>query len=159
MQVLHTKNYGSVSFERTWIAGDLHIGKLTGGGYAHLSGLPVKGKKELRIAIPAGPQLEEALEWFDKKDAPQEAPVKKVVVSQDGSYAFDDGSPVTSLQELVQHMPSGPAMDAALEWFSGEKKKKEGAKAVVASKAGQAAAKVRAMPKANKPAAGQEVVV
>ena len=147
MQTLHTKNYGSVSFERTWIAGDVHIGKMVGGGYAYLSGLPVKSKKELKAVIPAGPFLEEALAWFDKKDEPQSVITKKVVIFQDGGYAFDDGSQITSLQELVNFMPAGSALDAAIEWFSKEKKKRESVKEAAATKAGQAAAKVKAMPK------------
>ena len=87
--------------------------------------------------IPAGPFLEEALAWFDKKDEPQSVITKKVVISQDGGYAFDDGSQITSLQELVNFMPAGSALDAAIEWFSKEKKKRESVKEAAATKAGK----------------------
>lgn len=117
-QKIFTKNFGEIIFERTFVEGPLHIGKLVGGGFLHVTGQPIDSEKELRAAIPRGPELDAALDWFrHKDDVPEGEVVRQVVIKPDGSYKFDDGSPIKSITELVQSIAPGPALDAAVMWF------------------------------------------
>jgi len=148
-QRLITKHYGPIEVEKSWNVGAQHIGKLVGGGYVYLTGLPVKTKQELKAIIPPGPDLDEALEWFDSPDKFSETRIKRLMLNPDGSYEFDDGSPVESVSDLVKHLQEGPALDAALTWFVKAQEAKKGVQAEVKTKVGKAATaakKVAARP-------------
>jgi hypothetical protein len=117
-QKIYTKQFGDIEFERTFVEGTLHLGKLVGGGYLHITGQPIDSEKELRGAIPRGPELDAALDWYrHKDDKPAVEAPRNVVIKPDGSYAFDDGSPIKTITELVQSIAPGPALDAAVMWF------------------------------------------
>lgn len=118
MQTLKTKHHGDITFLRTWVQSSLHIGRLAGGGYLHTSGLPIATEQEIREAIPKGPDLDDALQWFKHRDDIPVPVKRRIMIELDGSYVFDDGNPVQSITELVQCIPPGPALDAAVMWFS-----------------------------------------
>lgn len=125
-QKIFTKQFGEVVFKRSWATTTMHIGELLDGGYAHLpGGLPVKSRAELEACIPHGDELEAAVNWFEHRNDPvEDTPQKRLVLQPDGSYLFDDGSKVTSISDLVNHIRPGLALDAAVQWFS-EKKRQE----------------------------------
>lgn len=144
-QKIHTKNYGTVEFEQTWSAEGLHIGRLTSGGYAHLTGLPVQGKDELVKCIPPGQDQQMALDWWEHRNDPseEEAP-NRIVLGRDGSYSFEDGTPIESYSDITHNVPPGPGQDAILAWFSEELQRRKGVEASADTKAG---AKAQAMKK------------
>jgi len=118
MQVINTSGYGDLTFIRTWSDGTIHIGKLKDGGYCHIGGPPVASKRDLESAIPSGTHLDEALDWWENKDKIEEKKDRpKIVIQGDGSYAFDDGSPIESVADFVAYIPQGPALDAAVLWY------------------------------------------
>jgi len=127
-QILKTAHFGEVEFTKTWVTSTgKHIGKLAKGGYAFLSGQPITKKKDLTDCIPGGTELEEALNWFSNKDKIKEetVPPKMVVIQRDGSYAFDDGSPIKDVADLIEAIPRGPVLDAAVAWFTNRLKGQE----------------------------------
>lgn len=138
-QILHTKDFGPIEVVRSYVKGNLHIVELANGGYAHSSGLPVQNKNELMEAIPPGPALDKALEWWEHRDDEPEEPKRSIVIRPDGTLAFDDGSPVQSISDIIQHIPPGPFLDAAITAFSHMKKQAEEAEKSAATPAGQAA--------------------
>uniref|UniRef100_A0A6M3IF89 Uncharacterized protein n=1 Tax=viral metagenome TaxID=1070528 RepID=A0A6M3IF89_9ZZZZ len=117
MQTLYVKDKGSFNFVKTFADGILHIGKVPGGGYLHLGGQPVKNREELRRVIPDGPDLVEALAWFENrgKPKPEEKPKKKIVVTETG-YSFEDG-PITSAQDIVNNTAPGLMQENILGWW------------------------------------------
>jgi hypothetical protein len=118
MQVINTKEFGDLTFIRTWTDGHIHIGKLEDGGFCHIGGPPISTRAELEDAIPRGPQLEDALDWWENKDkAEQKKKSRRIMIQDDGSYVFEDGSPIESVDELVACIPTGPALDAAVAWY------------------------------------------
>lgn len=144
-QILKSKDYGEISFEKTYIQGQLHIGKLTGGGYAHVSGHPLRDMEEGLEAIPPGPDRQEFLKWWDEKDNPPEEAVKrKIMISPEGDYVFDDGAdgaPIEKAEDLIQYFGTGEALEQALRWFGTELLKREkaekAASEALSSKAGK----------------------
>lgn len=128
MQKIHVKDKGTLVFDKTFVNNQLHIGKVTGGGYLHLGGQPVKNKDELRSVIPDGPELVEALKWFDNrgKEPDVEKPKKKIVITVDG-FAFEDG-PINSIQEIMNNTSQGTMQEMVLAWWGGQLKDKEKAK-------------------------------
>jgi len=118
-QLIKRSAFGDLNFIRTWVNGNMHIGNLVEGGYAHLGGMPVTMKSELEDTIPKGKFLDEALLWFANKDKVKTSKEKKkrIMVESDGSYVFEDGSPIMGVGDLFSSMPIGPALDAAVVWF------------------------------------------
>jgi hypothetical protein len=135
-QIFKTKNFGEIEFEKTWINSDekgnvFHIGKLTKGGYAYINGLPITSQKILREAIPKGPELDEALEWFKNKDKAEEegGPKKRtIIILPNGDYAFEGGEPITDAADLTVNLPAGPALNGALQWWTEKHKEVEAEK-------------------------------
>lgn len=148
-QVLNSKHHGPVEFDRTWAMGQSHVGKLTGGGYAHVpSGRALTSKEDGLSAIPPGPHQQEFLEWWENKDKkPVEELKRKVVVNPDGSYSFDDGSDIENAQDLIGYFGSGDALEQALRWFARELVRREEVAKAVTTKAGQLAGKGKGGPK------------
>lgn len=136
MQILKTKQFGDITFEKTWVDGSIHIGRLAGGGYLHVTGQPIASEHEIRAAIPKGPHLDDALRWYKDRDKEPEGVKRRIMINNDGSYAFDSGDPVVNLTELIQCIPPGPALDAAIMWFTEHHKtvKAEQAEARIAGK-------------------------
>jgi len=120
-QIIKTAAHGQIVFERTFINNNVHVGKLPSGkGYCTLGGVPISDKEQLLAVIPKGQELDEALFWWDHKDdikAKDEAP-PRIVVTSTGNYEFIDGSPVTKIEDLINSIAAGPALEAAVKWFS-----------------------------------------
>jgi len=143
-QKIHTKHYGTVEFEQTWSCDGLHIGRLTDGGYAHLTGLPVQSKDEIIRAIPSGPEQEAALHWWEHRNDPvEEESENRIVMNRDGSYSFEDGSPIESYADITQNTSPGPGQDAMLVWFSEELQRRKGVQTAAETKAGAKAKAVK----------------
>ena len=116
-QVIHTKNYGAVEFDRTWVNADgLHIGLLSAGGYAYLSGKPVDNRQDLIDLMPKGPDQKAALKWFDNRDKVKETS-RSIMLNPDGSYSWSDGEEIKSDAEIMNALPAGPQQEAVLLWF------------------------------------------
>lgn len=119
--ILQTKDFGPIEVERVWANGTMLIGITPTGSYVHTSGLAVQSKEEFE-AVGMNPQdLAEACYWLEHRhDIVEEAP-KRIVFNPDGSYEFEDGSPINSITELIDAMGQGnPALEAACLWFSQE---------------------------------------
>jgi hypothetical protein len=152
-QILHTKDFGDIEVARSFVKGNLHIVELTNGAYAHSSGLPVQSKDELREAIPKGPALEKALNWWEHRDDEVEAPKRSILIKPDGTLSFDDGTPVGSISEIIEHVPRGPFLDAAIKTFTmmqGIAQEEEKAAQTVAGKTAKKIAKSKPKPKTPK---------
>lgn len=142
-QKINTKHYGEVIIEKSWCSGAQHIGKLVGGGYVYLTGLPVKSKGELKTVIPPGPDLDEALDYWDNPDKYVTQQPQRIMQNPDGSYEFEDATPVTTITELVQYFKEGPQLDAAVACFMETQKSKSRMVAATQTKAGAAAVKAK----------------
>jgi len=120
MQTIKTKHFGPISFEKTWVSSDgRHIGKLSKGGYAHLSGSPVTSDRDLQELIPSGKDRKEALEWFSHKDEVKpKMEMKRITLTPDGGYEWEDGSEITDLADILNTLPKGPQLEAVLDWFT-----------------------------------------
>ncbi|MDI6854399.1 MAG: hypothetical protein QME75_12440 [Deltaproteobacteria bacterium] len=147
-QLLHTGRYGTIEVEKSWTDGPLHICKLTDGGYAYVSGLPVNSEADIRKAIPPGPDRDAALAWLNRVEEPEARPGKRIIINPDGSCAFEDGSPVENVSDILAHIPPGPFQDAAYKWLQEKLEKQKAVEAKAAKPAGMAAQKVAGKAKA-----------
>ena len=131
MQTINTKYYGPISFEKTWVSSDgRHIGKLTKGGYAHLSGSIITNEQDLMDLIPSVKERDAAIKWFKQKDEPNEQiAAKSLLLRSDGSYLWEDGTEVTDVTEVYNALPKGPQLEAVLVWFRAKSAKEEAAQA------------------------------
>lgn len=143
--VFHSKQFGEVSFETTWAMGQVHIGLLVGGGYAHISGHPLSRKEDGLAAIPPGPEQDAFLEWWENKDKqPIQEITRRIIVNPDGAYSFDDGTPIEKAEQLIGYFGSGDALEQALRWFARELIRREEIEKARASKAGGMGTKAKA---------------
>ena len=116
-QVLRFKNKGEFTFEKTYVNGTLHIGKLVGGGYCHLGGMPIKNLEELRSVIPDGPELDSAVDWYKNRGkAKLEEKPKRVIIATKDGFSFLDG-PINSVQDIMNNLPPGPTQENILAWY------------------------------------------
>jgi len=141
-QILHTKDFGDIEVVRSFVKGNLHIVELTNGAYAHSSGLPVQSKDELREAIPKGPALDKALHWWEHRNDEVEAPKRSILIRPDGTLAFDDGTPVRTISEIIEHIPRGPFLDAAIKTFTAMQEKIQEEEKAAQTVAGKVARKI-----------------
>jgi len=149
-QKIHTKNYGTIEFEQTWCSEGLHIGRLTEGGYAHLTGLPVQSSEELIQCIPPGPDQEAALHWWEHRNDPvEEEASNRIVMNKDGSYSFEDGSPIETYSDITNNTAPGPGQDAILTWFAGELERRKQVQTSADTRAGAKAKAVKKTPPKN----------
>lgn len=123
-QILQSKKFGEIEVEHGgWQDAGLHIVRLTNGVYCHSNGLPVSGKDEFRKAGMQGDELLKAENWFEHRHDSEET--QGVVFRPDGSVVFEDGTPVTQSAQLMQCLPPGEFLDAALKalfkWQEGQK--------------------------------------
>ena len=123
MQRIRTEKHGDiyvdgVSWSELTSHGDITIGKLVRGGYVYLpGGEPVDRKEDLQIITPAT-ERQKALDWFDHKDAPIIKDVgRRIIQNPDGSYEFDDGSPIENWEDLLSYYKKGPPQDVAM-WLT-----------------------------------------
>ena len=123
-QALDTGRFGIIHVVQTWVVRDKKISKLSNGAYVHTTGLPIASKKEITEVIPPGPNQDEALYWFDHREENPEDPGRRITMNPDGSFAFDDGSPITSIAEITQALTSGPHQEVVIRWFIKEQDKK-----------------------------------
>lgn len=142
-QILDTGRFGQIQVVQTWVMREKSISKLTNGAYIHTSGLPVSSKKEITEVIPPGREQDEALYWFDHRDEEQQAPGRRIIMNQDGSFVFDDGEPITSISEITQALKPGPHQEVVIRWFITEQEKK-------------AQTQLKEKPGWQKPAQGEE---
>lgn len=128
MQVIKTKHFGPIAFIKTWVSSDgRHIGKLAKGGYAHLSGSLVTAKKDLSELIPSGQDKKDALEWFDHKDEVKpKMEMKRIILTPDGGYEWEDGSPITDIADVYNTISKGVQLEAVLDWFTRKQAVKKG---------------------------------
>lgn len=157
MQTIITAHYGAINFVRTWAGSDgRHIGLLGGGGYAHVSGAPVELKRDLTDLIPSGKHLDDALEWWKHKDDPPEGKdIQRIMLSPDGGYEWEDGSPIESAADILNALPQGLQQEAVLAWFhtlTVKKKKQENMAKVHEGNRMRAAAKKKEEAEAKKAA-------
>lgn len=122
MQTLYPHNYPEgITFVRTYTGtGCLHIGELPGGkGYCRVDGQPIQEKGELVAVIPAGPRLQQALDWWEHRgdEPPKDEPPP--VIWRGGKLCYaESGAELTSHADIIQAFPEeGPMQKAALEWF------------------------------------------
>jgi hypothetical protein len=159
-QILQTKNFGELEVEHGgWQDGSggisgstIHIVRLTNGVYCHSSGLPVQSKSEFAQAGMRGDDLLKAENWFDHRHDSEDNPPQGVVFRPDGSVAFEDGTPVTQSAQLMQCLPPGEFLDAALKalfkWQEGKKAPGlKNTRALEAAKKGPVAPKRKAAKK------------
>lgn len=74
MQKIITKNFGTIVFEKTWIDGNIHIGRTIKGDYRHIGGPMVTRRTDLDV-IPFGSDHDAAGKWFaDTYEKPKVAP-------------------------------------------------------------------------------------
>jgi hypothetical protein len=142
-QVLHTKYCGDIEIDMSWQNGILHIARLANDkGYVHITGIPVNNKQEIEECIPAGIYQEAALRWFEHRDELPEKPKKEIIIKNDGSFEFSDGTKITNVADLVENLPAGPVLDAAYEWFKAGKIKKHEEEEKLQSTTGQIMQKI-----------------
>lgn len=117
MQVIQTK-FGKLVVEQSWAdqSNLAHVARLAGGGYAHISGAPIKSEQELRGAIADKAELQRALEWFANRDNP-ETVRRGFKLSPDGNWTFDNGDPIENLGDILNNAAPGPAQDAMIKWM------------------------------------------
>jgi len=142
-QMLDTGRFGPIHVVQTWAMREKKISKLTNGSYVHTTGLPISSKKEITEVIPPGPAQDEALYWFDHRYEQQEDTGCRIVMNQDGSFVFEDGSPITSISEITQALKPGPHQEVVIRWFIAEQDRK-------------AQAQAKQKPEWQKPDQGQE---
>jgi hypothetical protein len=89
---------------------------LENGAYCFDTGLPVKETNELRQAIPIH-FLKEALDWFENRNKMLENPPRRINI-QGNALVFDDWSPVTEIQDVIDFFEPGPFREAAMIVFA-----------------------------------------
>jgi hypothetical protein len=115
---IETRDRGSFTFEKTWIVGGVgHVGKLVGGGYCKIGGQPIMKKSDLANIIPKGDDLNEALEWFANRGKVSAKAPRSIVIAPDGNLHFDDGTPITSMSDIMANLTPGPMLEMALKMF------------------------------------------
>ena len=126
MQIIKTKHFGPIAFDKTWVSSDgRHMGKLTKGGYAHLSGSMVTSKKDLVELIPAGKDRKEAQAWFENKDKAEFNPSpKRIFLNANGDYEWEDGKQIDDASAIYNNLPPGAQLEAVLTWFRETQAKK-----------------------------------
>ena len=123
-QALDTGRFGVIHVLQTWVMRDKKISKLSNGAYVHTTGLPIGNKKEITEVIPAGPEQDEALYWFDHREENPEDPGRRITMDSEGAFTFDDGSPITSISEITQALKPGPHQELVIRWFIQEQDKR-----------------------------------
>jgi hypothetical protein len=123
-QALDTGRFGVIHVLQTWVMRDKKISKLSNGAYVHTTGLPIGNKKEITEVIPAGPEQDEALYWFDHREENPEDPARRITMDSEGAFTFDDGSPITSISEITQALKPGPHQELVIRWFIQEQDKR-----------------------------------
>lgn len=139
-QIISTKN-GTIEVERSWSEGPHHIARLTNGAYCHITGLPIKDKKELREVL-TGEDLEKALHWFDHRHDEETKAARRVILEPDGTPVFEDGTPVESPSDLYQFFKPGPVLDAAIKALVLKQEARDKAQKLAQTRAGRAAQKL-----------------
>jgi len=121
-QKIFTKNFGELDVVRSWQDGPYHVAKLTNGSYAHITGLPVTSKDELR-AVLVGQEYRDAEEWFDNrhKAATEDTPLR--IMDDNGSFIFEDGSAIETVSQIIQSVKPGAFLEVVLAWFTAKRQK------------------------------------
>jgi hypothetical protein len=135
------------------------IGVTPQGSYVHLSGLPVQTVAELKQVIHDKEELADAIHWLEHRHDFEEEKPKRIVFNPDGSYEFEDGTPINSITELIDAMGQGnPALEAACLWFSKEIERRQKVEAAQNTEIGQMAKEVAQLNEApSKPATAPPV--
>lgn len=124
-QILDTGKFGVIEVVATWAKLGKSISKLANGAYVHTTGLPITDPREIKDVIPGGAQQDEALYWFEHRhDDPDGDPGRRIVMNPDGSFAFEDGDPITSITEITEALRPGPHQEVVIRWFIADQEKK-----------------------------------
>ena len=149
-QIIHTKDFGTIEIERSWVNGTMGIGVTPKGAYCHLSGLPVQSREELETVGMSADELADAVYWLDHRHDVVDTPAMRVVCNTDGSYEFEDGTPIGSVVELIDSMGQGnPALEPAILWFAKESERRQHAEVMRATTIGSMAEEVASIPPAE----------
>ena len=116
-QKLYTKKFGELEVMASWAEPPNHIALLSNGSYVHITGVPIADKAVLRKTLPMD-VLAAALDWFDHRHEQKTPESMRIMIESDGSFAYEDGTPITSLSQLTQALQPGPILEAALLWFT-----------------------------------------
>jgi hypothetical protein len=122
-QTLDTGRFGQIQVVQTWVMKGKSISKLANGAFVHTTGLPIASKKEITEVIPPGPEQDEAVYWFDHRHDEPEEQGRRIVMNPDGSFAFEDGTPIASITEITQALKPGPHQEVVIRWFIAEQEK------------------------------------
>ena len=110
-----------IVFVRTFTGtSQIHIGELPGNaGYARIDGQPIQSVGELTAVIPAGPRLQQALDWWQHHDDEEPEWEPPAVTWKKGRLVYvETGAELTSHAEIIEAFPEeSPMQRAALEWF------------------------------------------
>lgn len=118
MQTINTAHHGPMEYIRSWRdSGGKHIALLVNGSFVHFSGSPVTLKGDLTDLITPGKDLDDALEWWKhRNDPPEGKDIQRILLSADGGYEWEDGSPIKSAADILNALPQGPQQEAVLAW-------------------------------------------
>ena len=111
VQRLRTKKHGLVEVDSKFWIGGPGIGtciiKTPAGGYRRKGGAEIRDRKELIAAIPQGPELDEALRWWENKDSWQKSSVREVGFEKGTGYPIftDTGEYVEDPDDLERMWP------------------------------------------------------
>jgi hypothetical protein len=122
-QTLDTGRFGQIQVIQTWVMKGKSISKLGNGAFVHTTGLPLASKKEITEVIPPGPDQDEAVYWFEHRHDEPEEQGRRIVMNPDGSFAFEDGTPIASITEITQALKPGPHQEVVIRWFIAEQEK------------------------------------
>ena len=121
MQTLFSKNFGELTFVKTWaVNGGLHVGRMPNGAYAHISGLPIRSREELS-PITDPDELARAERWLETRDRPPDptqAPLRKLYFEvEDESWRYIDNWGVVDRVEDLMAALKGPVLTTAIVWL------------------------------------------
>jgi hypothetical protein len=129
VQEIQTKKYGTVKISgKSFMDGGLHIGICPNGSYRHINGREVKDKKELLLAIPAGPDRDAALNWWDNRAQWEENAPREIKFERGTGYPqyADTEQYVEDYDELYNYFPPSPILTAAIQALGNRLREKAG---------------------------------
>jgi hypothetical protein len=116
-QIIKTDKYGDLRVIQGYHESKRVVFLLENGCYVSDTGRPIEDEEELREAIPL-PYLPPALDWLKHKDDVPEDRPRKIIVTAKNLLVFEDGTPVTNVQDIISFYEPGPFREAALIAFA-----------------------------------------
>jgi hypothetical protein len=126
MQVIHTK-FGKLMVEQSWAESTTmsHVARLAGGGYAHMSGAPIKAREDLSKAITDPEELKKAFEWFENRNNLEVGAKRSFKVNALGEWTYDNGDPLEHLGDILNNTVPGLTQDAMIKWMMARDEEKK----------------------------------